>query len=118
MKSAETQKAQVQAEGEPILQLLNSLLPSSTWRAVRSITVLAAGGSLRAMVLKDRRDSPYPPPQIIKQNQMTGNTGWWESPVGKGGQKDRIEARGREKLAKINMYENVVRDYTESNKPQ
>lgn len=49
---------------------------------------------------------------------MTGNTGWWESSVGKGGQKDRIEARGREKLAKINMYENLIRDYTESNKPQ
>lgn len=38
--------------------------------------------------------------------------------MGKGDQKDRIEARGREILAKINMYENLIQDYTESNKPQ
>lgn len=34
------------------------------------------------------------------------------------GQKDRIEARRKEILAKISMYENLIRDYTESNKPQ
>lgn len=38
--------------------------------------------------------------------------------VGKGGKKDRIEARRKEILAKINMYENLIQDYTASNKPQ
>lgn len=95
---------QAQVRAHPATTKLPSLLPSSTWGAVQSIAVLAAGGSLS--------------PQIIKKSQMKGNTGWWESPVGKGGQKDRIEARGREKLAKINTYENLIRDYTESNKLQ
>lgn len=68
MKSAETQKkAQVQAEGEPVLQLLNCVLSMASCACCQR-------GSLSGMVLKDRRDIPYASSTNNKANPSEGET--------------------------------------------